>query len=113
MDPQGRGAAWIKKMEARNHLKVVKVGTGGNHVLKVLEHAVRAGQPVLLEEAGETLPAALDPVLLKQTFVQQGRTMLRLASAGPQRYPSFRIASVRKWGVPCEKTSQKSRSVMS
>ena len=38
--------------------------------LRTLENAVRVGLPVLLEDLGETLDPALEPILLKQTFSQ-------------------------------------------
>ena len=40
--------------------------------LRTLENCIRIGMPVLLEEVGETLDPALEPILLKQTFVQVG-----------------------------------------
>jgi dynein heavy chain len=55
-------------MERCNGLKVVKF-TDSNF-MHVLESAIRTGNPVLLEEVGETLDPTLGPVLLKQTFVQ-------------------------------------------
>ena len=38
--------------------------------LRTLENAVRFGRPVLAENVGEVLEAALEPLLLKQTFKQ-------------------------------------------
>ena len=40
--------------------------------LRTLENCIRIGMPVLLEEVGETLDPALEPILLKQTFFQVG-----------------------------------------
>ena len=40
--------------------------------LRSLENAIRFGKPCLLENVGEELDPALEPVLLKQTFKQQG-----------------------------------------
>ena len=51
-----------------NGLKVIKL-TDGNF-LRTLENCIRIGMPVLLEELGEMLDPALEPILLKQTFVQ-------------------------------------------
>jgi len=41
--------------------------------MRTLENAVQFGKPVLLENVGETLDAALEPLLLKQTFKQVQR----------------------------------------
>ena len=59
---------WIRNKEQRNGLKVIKL-TDGNF-LRTLENCIRIGMPVLLEELGEFLDPSLEPVLLKQTFVQ-------------------------------------------
>ena len=51
-----------------NGLKVIKL-TDGNF-LRTLENCIRIGMPVLLEDVGESLDPALEPILLKQTFMQ-------------------------------------------
>jgi len=37
--------------------------------MRTLENSIRIGNPVLLEDIGETLDPSLEPILLKQTFV--------------------------------------------
>jgi len=63
---------WIRAKEAKNGLKVIKLTD--QNFLRTLENCIRIGMPVLLEEVGETLDPALEPILLKQTFVQVGRS---------------------------------------
>lgn len=58
----------MRNRETRNGLKIIKL-TDSNF-LRTLENAIRVGLPVLLEEVAETLDPALEPILLKQTFVQ-------------------------------------------
>jgi dynein heavy chain len=55
-------------MENKNGLKIIKL-TDGNF-LRTLENCIRIGMPVLCEDLGEFLDPALEPVLLKQTFMQ-------------------------------------------
>jgi dynein heavy chain len=55
-------------MESANGLKAVKLTD--SKFMSVLESGIRTGNPVLLEEVGETLDPTLGPVFLKQTFVQ-------------------------------------------
>lgn len=57
-------------MEKDAELLVIKL-TDGNY-MRTLENAVQFGKPVLLENVGETLDAALEPLLLRQTFKQVG-----------------------------------------
>lgn len=58
---------WIRNKEAKNGLKIIKL-TDGNF-LRTLENCIRIGMPVLCEDIGEFLDPALEPVLLKQTFM--------------------------------------------
>ncbi len=55
-------------MEARSGLRVVKL-TDVNF-LRTLENSVRIGNPVLVEDVGETLDPALEPILQKAVFKQ-------------------------------------------
>ena len=61
---QGQAAAWLRAMEARAGLRVLRMGHAA--YLRDLETALRTGSPVLLEDVGETLDPALEPLLLKQ-----------------------------------------------
>lgn len=65
---QGQANKWIKAMEKAAGLEVVKMSD--KDFLRTLENAVRFGRPVLAENVGEALEAALEPLLLKQTFKQ-------------------------------------------
>ncbi|NXE09964.1 DYH1 protein, partial [Lophotis ruficrista] len=76
IDPQGQANKWIKNLEKVNNLKVAKLSD--QDFLCSLENAITFGKPFLLEDVGEELDPALEPVLLKQTFKQQGNTVLKL-----------------------------------
>ncbi|XP_037391966.1 dynein heavy chain 3, axonemal [Pygocentrus nattereri] len=76
IDPQGQANKWIKNMEKANKLSVIKL-SDSNYV-RTLENAIQFGTPVLLENVGEELDAVLEPVLLKQTFKQQGVEYMKL-----------------------------------
>lgn len=65
---QGQANKWVKNMERGSGLDVVKLTE--KDFLRTLENGVRFGRPVLLENVGEVLDAALEPLLLKQTFKQ-------------------------------------------
>ena len=55
-------------MEQENQLKTVKM-TDSNF-MRIVEACIRSGAPILVQEIGETLDPSLEPILLKQTFVQ-------------------------------------------
>ena len=95
-------------MESRNGLKIIKL-TDANY-LRTLENAIRIGTPVLLEEVSvsmqsisrfmwftfltpqveEQLDPSLEPVLLKQTFMQGGRLLIRLGDSDVDYDKNFR-----------------------
>merc|ERR1719343_1391402 len=47
-------------------------------MLLILEGCIRTGAPLLLEDIGEALDPALEPVLLKAVFENQGRLQIKL-----------------------------------
>ena len=60
IDPQGQANAWIKAMESRHGLKVIKPSdTNG---MRVLEQSIRIGTPVLIEDVGETTGPIMDTI---------------------------------------------------
>lgn len=61
---------------APNGMDVVKLTD--KNVLRTLENGVQFGRWVLLENIQETLDAALEPILLQQTFKQGGQDMMKL-----------------------------------
>uniref|UniRef100_A0A8C9WNZ6 Dynein axonemal heavy chain 6 n=1 Tax=Scleropages formosus TaxID=113540 RepID=A0A8C9WNZ6_SCLFO len=99
IDPQDQANRWIRSKEAHNGLKVIKLTDTG--FLRTLETAVRLGMPVLLEEVRfETLDPALEPILLKQTFVAGGRTLIRLGDSDVDYDKNFRFYMTTKMANP-------------
>lgn len=97
IDPQGQANRWIRKMEGSN-LRVVKMNDP--KFLRSLENAVRIGQPVLLEDVGETLDPALEPLLLKQLVRQGGRLLLKLGDTFVDYDKNFRLYITSKLTNP-------------
>lgn len=98
IDPQGQANKWIKNMERENGLEVVKLSD--SDFLRSLENAIRFGKPSLLENVGEELDPALEPVLLQQTFKQQGSTMLKLGDSVIPYHENFRMFITTKLSNP-------------
>ncbi|KAK7929355.1 hypothetical protein WMY93_005750 [Mugilogobius chulae] len=98
IDPQDQANRWIRSKESKNGLKVIKL-TDPNF-LRTLENAIRLGLPVLLEELKESLDPALEPVLLKQTFVSGGRTLIRLGDSDIDYDKNFRFYMTTKMANP-------------
>ncbi|GCB71663.1 hypothetical protein scyTo_0001655 [Scyliorhinus torazame] len=76
IDPQGQANKWVKNMEKNNRLGVIKL-SDSNYV-RILENSIQFGTPLLLENIGEELDPMLEPILLKQTFKQQGVEVMKV-----------------------------------
>ncbi|XP_059580544.1 dynein axonemal heavy chain 6 isoform X2 [Alligator mississippiensis] len=98
IDPQDQANRWIRNKEARSGLKIIKLTDAG--FLRTLENAIRLGLPVLLEELKEALDPALEPVLLKQTFVSGGRMLIRLGDSDIDYDKNFRFYMITKLPNP-------------
>ncbi|XP_072239156.1 dynein axonemal heavy chain 1 [Leuresthes tenuis] len=98
IDPQGQANKWIRNMERDNSLKVMKLSD--QDFLHSLENAIRFGKPCLLENVGEELDLALEPVLLQQTFKQQGNTVLSLGDSVIPYHEGFRMYITTKLPNP-------------
>ncbi|XP_055336177.1 dynein axonemal heavy chain 7-like isoform X2 [Paramacrobiotus metropolitanus] len=98
IDPQGQANKWIRLQEKKNNLKVIKQ-TDGDFV-RTLENSIQFGNPVLLENVGEDLDPALEPLLLKQTFKQGGIVCIKLGDNILEYQESFRFYITTKLPNP-------------
>ncbi|NXL44771.1 DYH1 protein, partial [Podilymbus podiceps] len=89
IDPQGQANKWIKNLEKVNSLEVAKLSDWD--FLCSLENAITFGKPFLLENVGEELDPSLEPVLLKQTYKQQGNTVLKLGDTVIPYHEDFKM----------------------
>jgi hypothetical protein len=91
IDPQGQANKWIKNMERDRGLDLIKLSD--KDMLRTLENGIRFGRAVLLESVGEALDAALEPLLLKQTFKSpSGSESIKLGDGVIPYHPDFRCA---------------------
>ena len=65
IDPQLQANIWVKKMEEKSGIKVVKPTMDPKQMSRVLENSVNLGNPVIFEDAGETFDPMLEPLLGK------------------------------------------------
>jgi dynein heavy chain, axonemal len=94
IDPQGQANRFIKNMgrdktAAPNGLDVLRMSE--KKFLQGLENGIRFGKWVLIENVGETLDAALEPVLLQQVFKQGGSDMIKLGDSTVPYNSDFRL----------------------
>ena len=98
IDPQGQANKWVKVMERDNGIDVIKLTD--RDFLRSLENAVRFGKPCLLENVGEELDPALEPILLQQTFKQQGNIVIKLGDTIIPYHPDFKLYITTKLPNP-------------
>lgn len=100
VDPQEQANRWIKKMAQDEKLELKVVKQTDDKFLQILTVAVENGFQVLIENVGEQLEPALEPILLKQVFTQGGRPMIRIGSEIKSYSPDFRLYITTKLQNP-------------
>lgn len=103
IDPQGQANRYIKNMGkdtslCPNDIDVIKLSD--KNFLRTLENGVRFGRWVLLENIGESLDAALEPLLLQQKFKQGGTEMIKIGDSTIPWNDSFRFYMTTKLPNP-------------
>lgn len=98
IDPQGQGNRWIRNTYAKSNLQITKLQD--KDLLRTLENAIRYGYPVLIENIGQELDPALEPILLKQIFKKSGQNMIRLADNDVPYNDEFKLFFTTKIANP-------------
>eukprot|EP01138_Halocafeteria_seosinensis_P006356 gb/GECG01006497.1/.p1 GENE.gb/GECG01006497.1/~~gb/GECG01006497.1/.p1 ORF type:complete len:3153 (+),score=416.35 gb/GECG01006497.1/:1-9459(+) len=98
IDPQEQAKKWIKNMEAKNKLQTTRLNNP--NMLRDVEGCVRIGRPLLLEDVGEYLDPALEPILSKAIFKQQGRLLVHLGDSDVDYDPMFKLYVTTKMPNP-------------
>uniref|UniRef100_A0A7S0PMT4 Dynein heavy chain n=1 Tax=Micromonas pusilla TaxID=38833 RepID=A0A7S0PMT4_MICPS len=98
IDPQGQANKWIKNMCKESGIDVIKLSN--KDYLRTLANAIRFGRAVLLENIGEQLDAALEPLLQKQTFKQGGSEVIKMGDDIIPYHPDFRFYMTTKMRNP-------------
>ena len=89
IDPQEQAKRWVKNMEAANNLAITRLSNP--NMLRTLENCIRIGRPLLLEDIGETLDPALEPVLARAVFKNQGRLLIHLGDSDVDYDENFKL----------------------
>jgi dynein heavy chain len=79
IDPQGQANKWIRNMGKELSLKIMKFSDG--NYLKLLEAGIRMGHPVIIENVGEEMDPAIEPLLQKQIVVKGSSMTIKMGDA--------------------------------
>ncbi|XP_044742040.1 dynein axonemal heavy chain 12 [Chrysoperla carnea] len=89
IDPQRQANRWIRTMEKKNRLLCVKF-TDGNY-MKIIEHCIEFGLPVLIENILETLDAPIEPIIERKTYFQHGSEFIALGEQVLKVHKMFKL----------------------
>ncbi|GCB69230.1 hypothetical protein scyTo_0001016 [Scyliorhinus torazame] len=95
IDPQLQGIKWIKNKYGEN-LRIVRIGQRG--YLDIMEHALGAGEAVLIENLEESVDPVLGPLLGRET-IKKGRC-IKIGDKECEYNSSFRLILHTKLANP-------------
>ena len=97
IDPQNQASRWIKEMEG-SALKVCKSEDAS--LFRTVEQALRLGQPILIENIGESIDPALDPILRNEIITKGAQKLLKMGNIEVDYNDSFRLYLVTSLSNP-------------
>jgi dynein heavy chain len=98
IDPQMQANAWIRKKEESSNVHITTMRDP--NLLRGLENCIRLGRPLLIEDVGEQIEPALEPVLQKATFKNGSRILIRLGDSDVDYDSNFRLYMTSKMPNP-------------
>ncbi|XP_046868372.1 dynein axonemal heavy chain 2 [Drosophila willistoni] len=98
IDPQMQANNWIKNMEDNNGLVVMDLGM--SDYLRQIEKSIKDGLPVLLQNIGESLDQAINPVLRRSFTIQGGEKLLKFNDKYIAYNSKFRLYITTKISNP-------------
>ena len=98
IDPQNQANKWVKNMEKKNNIEVIKLTDSG--FVRTLENCIQFGNPCILENVGEELDPTIEPLLLKSIFKQGGSLCIKLGDSTIEYSEDFRFYITTKLRNP-------------
>lgn len=97
IDPQIQANKWVRNSKGES-LKVMRLSTP--NYARILEIAIANGEPVLIENIGETLDPLLEPLLQKAVFKAGNIVMIRLGDSTVEYHKDFQFFLTTKLPNP-------------
>ncbi|XP_054432748.1 dynein axonemal heavy chain 14 [Pteronotus mesoamericanus] len=88
IDPHKQAHAWIRQMEGP---RLQEVSTKEDSYIKKIEHAMKTGSSVLLQNLPETLAPSLKAVLKKAVYQRRGKRFIQVDDLEIEYNPKFRL----------------------
>ncbi|XP_037928394.1 dynein heavy chain 2, axonemal [Teleopsis dalmanni] len=96
IDPQMQANTWIKNLEP----ELLVSDFGQFDYLKTLETALQVGAPVLLQNVGEQIDQAINPILRKSFTIQAGQKLIKFNDKYISYNNNFRLYLTTKIANP-------------
>jgi len=90
IDPQKQASKFIKNKEAKERDTMFYVVKPSENISRTLEHVIRMGGTLLIENIGETIDPLLDPILQKATYVSGGIKFINIGNQPVEYSNDFR-----------------------
>jgi dynein heavy chain len=100
IDPQLQANGWIRKMEEKNQLKIVKPTMDAKVMSRILETSVTMGNPILFEDSNETFDPMLEPLLGKQIEKKGANWYIKIGDNPVDYSKDFRFYVTTKLSRP-------------
>ena len=98
IDPQFQANKWIKNLEKEQGLKIVDLKMGD--WMRQMENALQFGNPVLIQDVGEELDPALEPVLSKAITKKGNAYLIKLGEKEIDYNLEFKLYLTTKLSNP-------------
>ncbi|GKT15873.1 Dynein axonemal heavy chain 7, partial [Aduncisulcus paluster] len=98
IDPQGQAHAWIKEMTKGLQPRSMK--ESDPDLMRPLETALKYGTPFILEDAGESLDPALEPLLQRAVYEKGGLKYIKLGDSEVEYNESFQLYIITNLSNP-------------
>ena len=85
-------------MDKEKQIKIVKFSDG--NYLKILESSIRLGNPVMIENVGEEMDPAIEPLLQKQIVTKGNNMTLKLGDSIIEYSKDFKFYMTTKLRNP-------------
>lgn len=89
IDPQLQGITWLKEREKANDLKVTRLSN--NKMIKTLEAAIEAGNPVMIENLENSIDAVIQPVYARAIIKRGKSRYIKMGDKELSLHPNFNL----------------------
>ena len=98
IDPQQQANKWLKRKDESRGVEVTTMRD--LNLLRVLETCIRNGRSLIIEDVGELIEPALEPVLQKAVYKSGNRNLIRLGDTEVDYDAEFRFYMTTKLPNP-------------